>query len=209
MVIPSLPGYGFSGKPTATGWDPHPHRASLGRADAAPRLLRATWPRAATGATRSPSRWRSRRLRDCSAFTPTCRPPFQTRSRRRSRPAGRRQPGLGGRRAARLRAARHLLQEGPGLRQRDGAPAADAVRDRGFARSGWRPGCSTTTRPATRSSRAIFDGRSAVRRADPGRHPRQHHAVLADEHRASRRRASTGRASWCSSPRRASRSRRR
>ena len=22
MVIPSLPGYGFSGKPTATGWDP-------------------------------------------------------------------------------------------------------------------------------------------------------------------------------------------
>ena len=22
MVIPSIPGYGFSGKPTATGWDP-------------------------------------------------------------------------------------------------------------------------------------------------------------------------------------------
>ena len=24
LVIPSLPGYGFSGKPTATGWDPRP-----------------------------------------------------------------------------------------------------------------------------------------------------------------------------------------
>ena len=32
LVIPSMPGYGFSGKPTATGWDP----ASMGRADEAP-----------------------------------------------------------------------------------------------------------------------------------------------------------------------------
>ena len=37
LVIPSLPGYGFSGKPTATGWNP-PHRKGLGDADAAPRL---------------------------------------------------------------------------------------------------------------------------------------------------------------------------
>jgi pimeloyl-ACP methyl ester carboxylesterase len=38
LVIPSLPGYGFSGKPTATGWDPAPHRTRLGHADEAPRV---------------------------------------------------------------------------------------------------------------------------------------------------------------------------
>jgi hypothetical protein len=38
VVIPSLPGYGFSGKPTTTGWDPaHIARAWV-RADEAPRL---------------------------------------------------------------------------------------------------------------------------------------------------------------------------
>ena len=38
VVIPSLPGHGFSGKPTTTGWDPDPHCPCLGRADEAPRL---------------------------------------------------------------------------------------------------------------------------------------------------------------------------
>ena len=38
LVIPSMPGYGYSGKPTTTGWDCRPHRACLGRADEAPRV---------------------------------------------------------------------------------------------------------------------------------------------------------------------------
>ena len=38
VVIPSMPGYGFSGKPTTTGWDARPHRACLDRADEAPRI---------------------------------------------------------------------------------------------------------------------------------------------------------------------------
>ena len=38
LVIPSMPGYGYSGKPTTTGWDPAAHRACLGRADEAPRV---------------------------------------------------------------------------------------------------------------------------------------------------------------------------
>ena len=38
VVIPSLPGYGFSGKPTAPGWNPVTHRPGVGDADAAPRL---------------------------------------------------------------------------------------------------------------------------------------------------------------------------
>ena len=38
LVIPSLPGYGFSGKPTATGWTPVTHCACVGDVDATPRL---------------------------------------------------------------------------------------------------------------------------------------------------------------------------
>ena len=38
LVIPSMPGYGFSGKPTEVGWGARSHRASVGGADEAPRL---------------------------------------------------------------------------------------------------------------------------------------------------------------------------
>ena len=38
VVIPSIPGYGFSGKPTSTGWNPVSHRAGLDGLDEAPWL---------------------------------------------------------------------------------------------------------------------------------------------------------------------------
>jgi len=38
LVIPLMPGYGFSGKPTTTGWDPRPHRTFLDCADEAARI---------------------------------------------------------------------------------------------------------------------------------------------------------------------------
>jgi hypothetical protein len=38
LVIPSLPGHGFSGKPTETGWDPIRIARAWGRADEAPRI---------------------------------------------------------------------------------------------------------------------------------------------------------------------------
>ena len=38
VVIPSMPGYGFSSKPTADRLGPRAHRARLGRVDEAPRL---------------------------------------------------------------------------------------------------------------------------------------------------------------------------
>ena len=38
VVIPNMPGYGFTGKPTATRVEPGTHRSRLGRADEAPRL---------------------------------------------------------------------------------------------------------------------------------------------------------------------------
>ena len=38
LVLPSLPGYGFSGEPAELGWDVRPHRTRVGGADAPPRL---------------------------------------------------------------------------------------------------------------------------------------------------------------------------
>jgi hypothetical protein len=38
LVIPSIPGYGYSGKPTTTGLGSRPHRARLDRADETPRI---------------------------------------------------------------------------------------------------------------------------------------------------------------------------
>ena len=38
LVLPSLPGYGFSAEPTEVGWDAWPRRACLGGADEPPRL---------------------------------------------------------------------------------------------------------------------------------------------------------------------------
>ena len=71
MVIPSLPGYGFSGKPTATGWDP----IRIARAWIV-LMKRLGYTRfVAQGGdwgAPSPSRWRCRRRRGCSASTPTC-----------------------------------------------------------------------------------------------------------------------------------------
>jgi hypothetical protein len=38
VVIPSMPGYGFSGKPASTGWGPRADGPGLGRTDGAPWL---------------------------------------------------------------------------------------------------------------------------------------------------------------------------
>ena len=105
---------------------------------------------------------------------PSAVPPEDLRGARQAhaaaRPLGRREMGV--------RAARLLLQQGPGLRPGNGATPADAVRDRGFAR---RPrGLVPRPRPQElRAHRARL--RRQVRRPHAGRHPRQHHAHLADQ----------------------------
>ena len=38
LVVPSLPGYGFSEEPTSVGWDPGRDRAGVGEADEPPGL---------------------------------------------------------------------------------------------------------------------------------------------------------------------------
>ena len=55
VVIPSMPGYGFSGKPTSTGWDPDPHRTCLDNVDEASRIqkVRGTGRRLGRGGRRS------------------------------------------------------------------------------------------------------------------------------------------------------------
>ncbi len=89
LVIPSLPGYGFSAKPTSTGWDP----VRIARAWVA---LMNAWDtpgssrRAGTGARRSRRRWACRPRRSCSASTPTCPGPPRPTSIKRSSAATRR-----------------------------------------------------------------------------------------------------------------------
>ena len=69
LVLPSIPGYGFSGEPAELGWDPGRVATRLGGADAAASATPATSPRAATWAPPSPTRWAARRPRGWSAST--------------------------------------------------------------------------------------------------------------------------------------------
>ena len=55
VVVPSMPGYGFSAKPTTTGWDPVHIARCLDPADASASATRGTSRRAATGVRRSPT----------------------------------------------------------------------------------------------------------------------------------------------------------
>ena len=92
LVIPSLPGYGFSGKPTAPGWNPRQHRQGVGDADAAPRLHAVRGAGRRLGQRRHGDDGPAAAARACSASTPTWRPRFRPTSPRRSPPAARRRP---------------------------------------------------------------------------------------------------------------------
>ena len=91
VVIPSMPGYGYSGKPSTTGWDfVHIARAwavlmkrlGLHELRGAGRRL---------GCARRRIRWECRLRRGCWGFTPTCPASFQPTSMARPFPARRRQ----------------------------------------------------------------------------------------------------------------------
>ena len=136
LVIPSLPGYGFSGKPTAAGWDPariarawvvlmkrlgYPQFGSQG-GDWGGAVTNVMGAAGTSGAARH-----SRQL------------PRHGPTRRRPGAAVRRPAAIGpvSRRKTRVRAAEHLVYETARLRQHDGDAPADAVRADGFTR---RPG---------------------------------------------------------------------
>jgi len=71
LVLPSLPGYGFSGEPTDVGWDPG--RVAQAWAELMGRLgySRSVAQGGDVGPP-SPTRWAARHPRGCSASTPTC-----------------------------------------------------------------------------------------------------------------------------------------
>lgn len=71
VVIPSMPGYGFSGKPTGTGWGPE-HMARAWAELMHGSATSTTSPRAVTGAPLSSIKWGCRHRPACSRSTPTC-----------------------------------------------------------------------------------------------------------------------------------------
>ena len=153
LVIPSMPGYGFSGKPTRAGLGAGAHRTRLDRADEAPRIHEIRGARRRLGCA-------YRRPDGGAGASGIARHPHQHGRRGSTR---NRQGGLYrgaaairplGRGEACVRPARLLLHARPRLRSGDGEPPADAVRDCRFTR---RPG-RLDTRPrhtaATSSSHA-------------------------------------------------------
>ena len=92
VVIPSMPGYGFSGKPTSTGWDPvHTAKAYV---ELMKRLgyTRFVAQGGDWGAIVVNAMGLYRRLRNCSASTPTSPARFRRTSSPRPWPAARRRP---------------------------------------------------------------------------------------------------------------------
>ena len=176
IVIPSLPGYGFSGKPTAAGWGPE--RIARAWVVLMKRLGYAKLQRkAAIGGRHHPIDGRTGRPELIGIHT-NMPAPFRRTSTRRPRlaPAAARSVG---RRGACIRSARLFLHARPRLRPRDGAQAADALRDRRFAGRARR----LDNRPRHRQLQADRPRlRRSVRGPHERRYPRQHHALLVDQH---------------------------
>jgi pimeloyl-ACP methyl ester carboxylesterase len=86
VVIPSIPGYGFSGKPSGIGWDPD-HIARVWAQ--LMQRLEYTHYVAQGGDWGAPARWRARRRPGCAAFTLTCPPRYRRKRAPRSLSADR------------------------------------------------------------------------------------------------------------------------
>ena len=152
VVIPSLPGYGFSGKPTRARLGSHSHRTGMDRVDEAPRI--------------HTIRGAGRRLGECGHGTDGSaggsgvdRDPHQhachgarPTSTRRLLPARRRHQASQPTKNTRMNSSRSSTSTAWATPRR-WRTARRRSTGSGIRRSAWPPGCSTTTRAAWRSSR--------------------------------------------------------
>ena len=135
--MPSMPGYGFSGKPTGAGWGPD----RMARAwDVLMKRLgydRYVAQGGDWGAVIADAMGRQAPP-GCSASTSTCRRPCRRRSATRSRTATRRRRACPTRRRSCVCLDARAVHEGQRLCRHDGDPSADArLQPRRFAgRSG-------------------------------------------------------------------------
>ena len=143
LVIPSLPGFGFSARPTTSGWGPERTATCLGRADEAP------WIHAICGARRRSGCG----CLHCDGQTGASgiaghshQLPGNNSIRHREGASGRRPTAIRSlrRRKTRLRAAHRPVCEATCLRTNDGERARKRCMDWRIRRSAWQPGCLTT-----------------------------------------------------------------
>ena len=180
VVIPNMPGYGFSGKPTTTGWDPV-------------RIARA-WNvlMKRLGYTRFVAQggdWGGVVVDMMAVEAPpeligihTNMPGAVPADVWKAVAAGGPVPtGLSGEERQRLEKLERLVCERSGLLPPDGAPSTDALRYCGFTR---RPGrLDDRPRPAELPGNLAPVRRwHALWRSDARRRPRQHHALLVDDY---------------------------
>ena len=148
VVIPSMPGYGFSGKPTTTGWDP----ARIARAWVV--LMKrlgytqfvaqgGDWGAIVT------ERWACRRRRSCSASTPTCPARFRPTSTKALQSGAPAPSGLSADEKLAYERLRIRLSRRASATPTRWACARRRCTALRIRPSAWRPICSTTTRAAT------------------------------------------------------------
>ena len=158
---------------------PGAHRTRMGRADAAPGIHEVRGARWRLGRADRRHDGRRRLRRNCSAFTPTCPARCQPTSRRRCSSATRRQPVSRPREAAPGTSSTSSTSRASPTPRR-WRPARRRCTGSRIRPSAWPRGCSTTTPRSYELIARVFDG--TIRGPDARRHPRQHHALLADEH---------------------------